>query len=91
MSEAIETYRHVAASREFREAERMRSKALHDEAQALRNAERKRDMHWQGIVVEKNTEITKKDTEIAEMSAEIERLRALLEKKWACFYTSINL
>jgi predicted transposase/invertase (TIGR01784 family) len=44
MSEAIVAFRHVAASQEFREAERMRSKARHDEAQALRNAERKRTL-----------------------------------------------
>ena len=40
MSDAIGAFRHVAASKELREAERMRSKARHDEAQALRNAER---------------------------------------------------
>jgi len=42
MREAIGAYRHVAASPEFREIERMRSKARHDEAQALHNAERKK-------------------------------------------------
>jgi predicted transposase/invertase (TIGR01784 family) len=41
MKEAIVAYRHVAASPEFKEIERMRSKARHDEAQALYNAERK--------------------------------------------------
>jgi len=41
MSEAITAFRHVAASPELRELERMRSKARHDEAQALYNAERK--------------------------------------------------
>ena len=41
MSDAIVAFRHVAASPELREAERMRSKARHDEAQALYNAERK--------------------------------------------------
>jgi len=35
MSEAIMAYRHVAASPEFREMERVRSKARHDEAQAI--------------------------------------------------------
>ena len=41
MSEAIVAFRHVAASPEFQQVERMRSKARHDEAQALRNAERR--------------------------------------------------
>ena len=41
MKQAIEAYRHITVTPEFREAERMRSKARHDEAQALYNAERK--------------------------------------------------
>jgi predicted transposase/invertase (TIGR01784 family) len=41
MREAIGAYRNVAASNEFKELERMRSKRMHDEAQALYNAERK--------------------------------------------------
>ncbi|MCL2572795.1 MAG: Rpn family recombination-promoting nuclease/putative transposase [Defluviitaleaceae bacterium] len=41
MSEAIAAYRHVAASDEFIQKEKMRSKARHDEAQALGNAERR--------------------------------------------------
>ena len=40
MSEAIMAFRHVAASPELQQAERMRSKARHDEAQALRYAKR---------------------------------------------------
>ena len=41
MSDAIVAFRHVAASPELREAERMRSKDRHDEAQALYNERRK--------------------------------------------------
>jgi len=67
MSEAIVAYRHVAASPELREAERMRSKARHDEAQALQNAKREEREHWQGVVADKD--------------AEIARLRAQLGKK----------
>jgi predicted transposase/invertase (TIGR01784 family) len=40
MSEAITAYRHITVTPEFQEAERLRSKARHDEAQALWNAER---------------------------------------------------
>jgi predicted transposase/invertase (TIGR01784 family) len=40
MSEAISAYRQITVTPEFQEAERLRSKARHDEAQALYNAER---------------------------------------------------
>jgi len=65
MSEAIVAYRNVAASPELREAERMRSKARHDEAQAIKNAEHKRDEHWKGVAAE-NEELRK---QLAELKA----------------------
>ena len=40
MSQAINAYYTITASSEFREKERLRAKARHDEAQALHNAER---------------------------------------------------
>jgi predicted transposase/invertase (TIGR01784 family) len=39
--EAIEAYHQITATSEFQEAERLRFKARHDEAQALYNAERR--------------------------------------------------
>jgi predicted transposase/invertase (TIGR01784 family) len=39
--EAIDAYRHITVTPEFQEAERLRSKARHDEAQAVYNAERR--------------------------------------------------
>ncbi len=39
MKEAISAYRHITVTPEFQEAERLRAKARHDEAQALYNAE----------------------------------------------------
>ena len=39
MSQAINAYYRITASPEFRELERMREKARHDEAQALHHAE----------------------------------------------------
>ena len=73
MSEAIVAYRHVAASPELREAERMRSKARHDEAQALKNAEQRGEARgeerantrWQGVAAE-NEELRK---QLAELKA----------------------
>ena len=40
MSQAIDAYYTITASSEFREKERLRTKARHDEAQALYNADR---------------------------------------------------
>ena len=40
MQQAIDAYRHVSATDEFRELERIRSKARHDEAQAIYDAKR---------------------------------------------------
>jgi len=71
MSEAIAAYRHVAASDKFIQIEKARSKARHDEAQALGNAERrgaeKEREKWQGVVDEQATLIAE--------------LRSQLEKK----------
>jgi len=52
MSTALQAYRHIAASDEFKERERMRSKARHDEAQALRNARMQEREKWQGVAEE---------------------------------------
>jgi len=77
MSEAVQAYRHVAASDEFMVMERMRSKARHDEAQALNNAEQRGEQRanaqWQAVVAEKDTRIAEKDTRIAELEALLEK------------------
>jgi len=44
MNQAINAYYTITASSEFREKERLRAKARHDEAQALHNARRERDI-----------------------------------------------
>jgi len=71
MAEMVQAYRHVAASDEFKERERMRSKARHDEAQALLN----RDEHWKGVVAEKEVHwkgvVAEKDELIARLRAQI--------------------
>ncbi|MCL1857725.1 MAG: Rpn family recombination-promoting nuclease/putative transposase [Oscillospiraceae bacterium] len=70
MKEAIGAYRHVSATKEFRELERMRSKARHDEAQALKNAEergeKRSDRKWKSVVADK-------DAIIAELQAKLEK------------------
>ena len=73
MSEAIVAYRHVAASPELREAERMRSKARHDEAQAIKSAEQRgaksERERWQGVAAE-NEELRKQLAELRERHVE---------------------
>ena len=67
MSEALQAYRHVAASDEFIQIEKMRSKARHDEAQALANARREEREKWQ--------------TENEQLRNEVAELRARLGEK----------
>jgi len=71
MSTALQAYRHVAASDEFKERERMRSKARHDEAQALRNAELREREKWQGIVDQQADVIDEQAALIAELQAQL--------------------
>jgi len=82
MSEAVRAYRHVAASDEFKEIEWALSKARHEEAQALSDAqhegaEREREK-WESIVAEKNAELIEKDTDHAAMLAEKDAMIAKL-------------
>jgi predicted transposase/invertase (TIGR01784 family) len=68
MSEALQAYRHVAASNEFKERERMWAKARHDEAQAMYNVRQQEREVWQGVLAEK-------DAENANLRAQLEALR----------------
>jgi predicted transposase/invertase (TIGR01784 family) len=92
MEEAIQAYRHVSASDELKELERLRESAWANEASALghatdvgkdigREEERKK---WEGVVAEKDAEHAAALVEIAAEKdaalAEIARLRALAEK-----------
>jgi hypothetical protein len=82
MQEAVRAFRGVSASPEFRERERLRIRASHDEASALRHAaeqatevERKK---WQGVIAEKDAAHA---AENAAHAAENALLRAQLEKQ----------
>jgi len=75
MEQAIETYRRITATNEFKELERMRSRARHNEASALSHArkegaEQEREK-WQGVVVDKDAAIAEKDATIAELRARL--------------------
>jgi len=89
MSQAVEAYRGITALDEFKHLEILRERARHDEAQAIRNAEKKaekrRDEHWYGVVAERDTVIAEKDAALtdknmalADKDAEIEKLQQLI-------------
>ena len=67
MSQAIEAYRGITATNEFRSLERLRMRTQHDEAQALENARRKERELWQDVA-----------TENERLNMENEKLRAQL-------------
>lgn len=54
MSQAINAYYTITASSEFREKERLRAKARHDEAQALYNARKERDIEIAKKLLKRN-------------------------------------
>jgi predicted transposase/invertase (TIGR01784 family) len=82
MKQAINAYHSVVVSPEFKEFERLRDKARHDEAQALRNAERRGEQaereKWQGVIADKDAALADKDAALADKDAEIARLREQL-------------
>ncbi|MDR2044416.1 MAG: Rpn family recombination-promoting nuclease/putative transposase, partial [Clostridium sp.] len=75
MAQAIEAYRNITATAEFREMERLRSKARHDEAQALHHArlqgEEEERAKWTVVVADKDAAIADKDAAIADKDAAI--------------------
>ena len=93
MEQAIGAYRSITATPEFREMERLRSKARHDEAQALyqarlegvRESDEKwqrtvadKDENWQRTVAEKDAALAGAREVVAEKDSEIARLREQL-------------
>ena len=75
MSQAINAYYTITASSEFREKERLRTKARHDEAQALYNARKQRDIEIAKKLLKRNRPIDEimEDTGLA--YEEVENLR----------------
>ena len=66
MSQAIEAYRGITATDKFKHLEILRARTRHDEAQALNNARRQRDEHWQGVVADKDARIAELEAQLSE-------------------------
>ena len=81
MSEAIAAYRHIAVSDEFVTMERMRSKARHDEAQALKNATDAEREKWQNVVADKDAALADKDVKLADKDTALANKDALIANK----------
>jgi len=73
MKEAINAYHQITAASEFREAERLRSKARHDEAQALYHARQQEREKWQTVIADKDAENEQLRKQIAELQAQLEK------------------
>jgi len=71
MNQAINAYHNITATPEFREMERLRSLARHNEAAALRHARQEERKLWQDVVADKDAEIADKDAEIARLRAKL--------------------
>ena len=79
MNQAVEAYRGVTATDKFKYLEDLRAKTRHDEAQAIRNAERREREKWQGVVADKDAAIADKNAVIADKDALIAELQAKLK------------
>jgi len=85
MEQAIGAYRSITATPEFREMERLRSKARHDEAQALYKARlegaRESDEKWQGVIAEKDAALVGAREAVAEKDAALAGAREAVAEK----------
>jgi hypothetical protein len=61
MSEAVAAYRAVTATDEFRDLERLRTLARHNEAAALRHAAEQERAKWQSVIADKDAALADKD------------------------------
>lgn len=70
MSQAIDAYYTITASSKFREMERLRAKARHDEAQALHHAEQKGEQRGEQRGMQKG--MSRRSVEIARNALEMQ-------------------
>jgi len=67
MKEAINAYQSITATPEFRQLERMRSDARHNEASALHHAREQEREKWQTVIADKDAENEQLRSRIAEL------------------------
>ena len=80
MGQAVEAYRGITATDEFKNLEWLRRKTMNDEAQAIYNAElrgehrgeERANERWQDVVADKDAELAKQAALIAELQARLE-------------------
>jgi len=63
----------INATPEFRQLERMREDARHNEAAALNHAREQEREKWQTVVADKDARLADKDAQIAELQAQLEK------------------
>ena len=84
MEQALNAYNKVTVSPEFKELERLRSIARHNEASALRferdQATTEERQKWQGVIAGKDAEIAGKDAENERLRLQIAELQKRQEK-----------
>jgi predicted transposase/invertase (TIGR01784 family) len=80
MEQAVEAYKHITATDEFKEIERLRSLARHNEASALRHAAEVERAKWQKVVADNKAKIADNEAKIADKDAEIEKLRVQINE-----------
>ena len=78
MREAIDAYRQVTATDEFKEMERLRSRARHNEASAIGYAVDREREKWQGVVADRDAALADRDAALAAQAAQIAELMARL-------------
>ena len=75
MQQAIGAYRQVAATDEFKEIERLRSRARHSEASAIRHAQSERDIEIAKNLLADGDSVEKISRVTGLTAAEVEGLR----------------
>ena len=76
INEVVTAYRKLSASPEFREMERLREKAMLDEASALSHAEKRGEKRGEKAEREKwKKEVAKKDAEIEQLRRQLTELK----------------
>jgi predicted transposase/invertase (TIGR01784 family) len=73
--QALEAYNYIIGSPEYQELERVRERALHDEAQALLHSweagVRESDVKWQNVLADKDAALAEKDAENARLREQL--------------------